>query len=217
MRDPLLLCCFAVVTAFGSAHSLAEDPKATPPVSLKVGLVDMKRVFEAYSGTKDADAAISEKRDQGRKELGERKEAVRKAQAEIEKLDGEIANPALGGAEKEEKTKMRQEIATAVERQERGVQEIQAAQEKELKDLTGRLRAGVVERINKVVETMVKDGKYDLVLDRSPSNAPPLTFKGGNNTDITDALISALNKKPTPSAPQAPDAPPKLAAPKDKH
>ena len=217
MKHLLFLCCVTAAMASDSANSLAEDPNAKPIEKLKIGVVDMKRLFEAC-GSKEMEATIREKRDQGGKEIEERNEAVKKARAEMEELGREIANPALGSAGKEEKTSIRRKIAAAVEMQEREIEELQTAQEQGLKNLSERLRAGVLERINKAVEAEVKDGKYDIVLDRSLSNAPQVNSNGPNATaiDMTEAVLSTLNKEAGPNALPVPAASQKPAAPEEK-
>ena len=78
----------------------------------------------------------------------------------------------------------------------REIREFQATQEKQLNELSVRMRAGIVEEINKVVEARVKAENYDLVLDKSgPSlNGVPLVLFSRENWDFTTEVVTALNK-----------------------
>ena len=53
----------------------------------------MKRVFESYYKTKDAEAKINEKRNAAKKELEDRMDVAKKALDEVKKLDEDIRSP----------------------------------------------------------------------------------------------------------------------------
>jgi outer membrane protein len=83
-----------------------------------------------------------------------------------------------------------------------------------------RMRAGIVDDINKVVADRVKAESYQLVFDKSgPSlNGVPIVLYSLDSYEFTDAVITALNKtrgKDTSDVPVAtPVATPKVRNPK---
>src|SRR5436189_1490641 len=95
----------AALVAFGTVPSHAQS-------MVKVGTVDMKKIFESYYKTKDAETRINEARNAAKKELDERMEGYQKGVAEVGKLNEEINNPALGKEAKETKSKARDEKVT---------------------------------------------------------------------------------------------------------
>jgi outer membrane protein len=208
MKHTLILSCLAAILTFAPAVASAQN--------LKIGTVDMKRVFESYYKTKDAEAKINEKRNSAKKELEDRMDVAKKALEEVKKLDEDIQKPELSSAAKAEKSRIRQEKALDLQTMDREIREFQAAQEKQLNELSVRMRAGIVEEINKVVEARVKAENYDLVLDKSgPSlNGVPLVLYSRDNWDFTTDIVTALNKNKN-STPDAPVAVP-VATPRSK-
>ncbi|MGC4054575.1 MAG: hypothetical protein QM757_36310 [Paludibaculum sp.] len=74
---------------------------------LAVAIVDVKRVFESYSKTREAQERIDEARKSVAKELQERLAAVAEATEAIRKLDEQLADPALGEVNRKARTQER--------------------------------------------------------------------------------------------------------------
>ena len=62
---------------------------------MKIGTVDMNKIFSAYYKTKDAEARINEARNSAKQELDERMDTYKKNLDDINKLNDDIAKPAL--------------------------------------------------------------------------------------------------------------------------
>src|SRR3979490_860486 len=103
MKYYLALPALVIALAMGSATASAQ--------STKIGTVDMKKVFESYYKTKDAEAKINEARNTAKKELEDRMDVAKKTLDEVKKLDEEIAKPELSKEAKEQKSKVRTEKA----------------------------------------------------------------------------------------------------------
>jgi len=208
MKNTLILSCLASLLAFSPIAS-AEN--------LKIGTVDMKRVFESYYKTKDAEAKINEKRNAAKKELEDRMDVAKKALDEVKKLDEDIQKPELSSAARAEKQRIRQQKAEDLQNMDREIREFQATQEKQLNELSVRMRAGIVDEINKIVEARVKAENYDLVLDKSgPSlNGVPLVLYSRDSWDFTTEVVTALNKTRGSESSSAP-APAPAATPKKR-
>jgi outer membrane protein len=208
MKNTLILSCLAAILAFAPTVASAQN--------LKIGTVDMKRVFESYYKTKDAEAKINEKRNSAKKELEDRMDVAKKALEEVKKLDEDIQKPELSNAARAEKQNSRQHKAEDLQNMDREIREFQAAQEKQLNELSVRMRAGIVDEINKVVEARVKAENYDLVLDKSgPSlNGVPLVLYSRDSWDFTTEVVTALNK--TRNAGAESPAPAPVATPKKR-
>jgi outer membrane protein len=186
MKKYLLLSLCAVLV--GSASASAQN--------IKIGTVDMKRVFETYYKTKDAEAKINEARNTAKKELEERMDGAKKTLDEVKKLDEEISKPELSREAKDKKIKERGEKAAELQTMDREIREFQASREKQLQEQSVRMRAGIVDDINKVVADRVKAENYDLVVDKSgPSlNGVPVVLYARDSYEFTDSVINALNK-----------------------
>lgn len=178
------------------ALTLALFGGAAQAQQMKIGTVDMKKVFESYYKTKDAEAKINEARNNAKKELEDRLDVQKKAMEEVQKVNSEIENPALSKEAKETKTKGRDEKIAELRTMDRENSEFRANREKQLQEQSVRMRAGIVEEINKIVEAKVKAESYDLVFDKSgPSlNGVPIVLYSRDAYEFTNEVVSALNK-----------------------
>ncbi len=190
---PLLL----VSLAFGGATASAQ--------AFKVGTVDMKKVFESYYKTKDAETRINEARNGAKKELDDRMDVYNKGVAEVKKLNEELESPALGKEAKEQKSKARDEKIGELKTMEREINEFRQTREKQLQEQSVRMRGGIVDEINKVVEAKVKADNYDVVLDKSgPSlNGVPIVLFSRDAFEFTNDVVTALNKNKGKEAAEA--------------
>ena len=104
-------------------------PVVSLQAQLKVGVVDMNRVFTSYYKTKDAETKINEARTSAKKELDERMAAYKKNLEEINKLNEEIQKPELSKEMKDEKAKLRDEKIAETKSLEREINEFRSTRE----------------------------------------------------------------------------------------
>lgn len=210
MMKSLLLPLLALAILSGGANrAMAQQ--------LKVGTVDMKKVFENYYKTKDAEQRINEARNAAKKELEDRMDTYKKATEEVQKLTDDLNRPELSKEAKDSRNKQRDEKINELKTMEREIREFQATREKQLSEQTMRMRGGIVEEIDKVVKDRVKAEQFDLVLDRSGQslNAVNVVLYSRETYDFTTEVITALNKNKssdTSSADAVPVARPATAA-----
>jgi len=210
MKKLALFTLAAAVFAGGFASSASAQTR--------VGTVDMKKVFENYYKTKDAEQRINEDRNAAKKELDDRTESYKKAVEEVKKLNDEIQRPELSKEGKEAKSKQRDEKVTDLNVMQREIQEFQQTREKQLQERSVRMRSGIVDEIMKVVNDRVKAEQFDIVFDRSgPSlNGVPVLLFAKESYDFTTDVVTTLNKqkgneKPESSAPASAATPEKTA------
>ena len=218
----LALLTLAAAIALGGFASTAS-------AQVKIGTVDMKKVFENYYKTKDAEQRINEARNAAKKELEDRSDTYKKAVEEVRKLNDELQRPELSAAAKEAKSKSRDEKIAELKTMEREIQDFQSTREKQLQEQSVRMRSGIVDEINKVVSDRVKSEQFDIVFDRSgPSlNGVPVLLYAKDSYDFTNEVVKALNAtkssdsessaatpKPARATVPAPPAVPASATPK---
>ena len=179
-----------VLTAFGFSAATASAQ------GLKVGTVDMKKVFESYYKTKDAESKINEARNGAKKELEDRLDIQKKSMEEVQKMNQDIESPALSKEAKESKSKVRDEKIADLRTMDRENNEFRQNREKQLQEQSVRMRAGIVDEINKVVTDKVKAESFDLVFDKSgPSlNGVPIVLYSKDSYEFTNDVVTALNK-----------------------
>src|SRR5882762_5806226 len=78
---------------------------STSHAQVKVGTVDMNKIFSSYYKTKDAENRINEARNSAKQELDDRMETYKKLMDDVNKLNQEIQKPELSKDAKDAKSK----------------------------------------------------------------------------------------------------------------
>lgn len=202
---------FLSVASLAAALGLVASVPAQADV--KVGFVDMNKVFSSYTKTKDAEKKLNEARAEAKKELEDRVEVYKKNLEEINKLNEELNKPELSKEAKEKKGKERDEKITALQSMEREINEFRTTRDKNFQEQAVRMRDGIVKEITVVVNDKVKKDQYDLVFDKSglSMNGVPVVLYSKEGNDFSQEVIDALNKGASSSAaaPAAPASPSK--------
>ncbi len=198
----------ALVPALLTLCFLAATPAQA---QMKVGVVDMNKVFSDYYKTKDAETRINEARGAAKKEMDDRMEARNKMLEEINTLNKDMENKSIGAAAAQEKSKQRDDKIAEVRNLEREITEFKNTRERQLQEQAVRMRNGIVEEIMKIVNERQKTDGFDLVFDKSGSslNGVPLILFAKDGMDFTNEVVTALNK----TKPAAAAATPKAEAP----
>ncbi|MBS0659795.1 MAG: OmpH family outer membrane protein [Verrucomicrobia bacterium] len=194
--------------AVASALAAFAFAAATPAqAQMKVGVVDMNKVFSDYYKTKDAETRINEARAAAKKEMDDRMEARQKLLDEINNLNKEVENKALSASARDEKGKQRDEKINETRNLEREITEFKNTRERQLQEQAVRMRNGIVEEIMKIVNDKVKADGYDLVFDKSGSslNGVPILLYSKDGMEFTNDVVTALNRN-KPAAGSAPAA-----------
>lgn len=188
---------------------------ATPAqAQMKVGVVDMNKVFSEYYKTKDAETRINEARAAAKKEMDDRMEARQKLLDEINNLNKDVENKQLTQGARDEKGKQRDEKINETRNLEREITEFKNTRERQLQEQAVRMRNGIVEEIMKIVNDKVKADGFDLVFDKSGSslNGVPILLYSKDGMEFTNDVVTALNRN-KPAAGSAPAATPAAAKP----
>ena len=178
------LLSFALVLCSASAQSL------------KVGIVDMNRVFAEYYKTKDADKVVNEQKEAAKKELDSINNDYKKLLDSYQKLAKEIKDPAIGEALRKKKTEEAQQVASKARALEREKKELTDRRQRMLLTEVDRKRKALIEEIQDVVSDMAKKKNYDVVFDKSGLGARgiPFLLHSKDGVDFSEELIKELNK-----------------------
>jgi outer membrane protein len=187
MKKYLLVPFLSFVLTLGSA--------VTASAQMKIGTVDMKKIFDSYWRTKEAEAKMSETRATLKRDLDERNEKRKELQDSIEKLNEEVKRPELSTEKRNAKMKEREDKIGEWQNMMRELQQYQAEKEKQLADQTLRIRNGLVDEIKKVIDAKVKAESFDLVFDSSGNsiNNVPVILHSKETYDFTKEIIDKLN------------------------
>jgi len=160
---------------------------------VKIGTVDMNRVFSEYSKTKDAQAKYAEAEKAANDDLNGRVDTLKKSMQEISALNADLEKSDTG---KEEKAKDRDAKVAAARNLDREIAEFRTAKQKALQDQFLRMRKDIVDDIMKTVNDLVKAKAFDVVFDKSglSAGAVPVVLYSRDDLDFSSEVIAALNK-----------------------
>jgi outer membrane protein len=191
----LIMKKFSSLTMIGLlALSLGYASQAQ--AQLKVGTIDIQKVFTAYYKTHDAEDKLKEAQKAYKDELDQRMGEYKKNLDIVNKLNEEMNKPALSGASKDQKAQERDSKISETKGLEKEISDFRQTREKQIQDELKRLRDAIVEEIMKVVNDQVKVANYDIVFDRSGlsvNNIVPVLLYSRNNYDFSDSVITKLN------------------------
>lgn len=197
----------ALVTIIGlTAFTMSFASKAE--AQMKIGTIDMQKVFTAYYKTHDAEDKLKEAQKAYKDELDQRMDEYKKNLDVINKLNEEMNKPELSGAAKDQKAQERDAKISDTKGLEKEISDFRQQREKQIQDQLKRMRDGIVDEIMKVVNDQVKAQNYDIVFDKSgfsANNIVPVLLYSRDNYDFSDSVITKLNASrpaatPTPLA-----------------
>ena len=163
---------------------------------MKVGVVDMNKVFTSYHKTKAAESRLNEARAQAKKDLDGRLESLKSNMEEISKLEEDTKKPELADDTRKIAVKLRAEKISLVRGLDREIAEFRGTRERQLQEQFMRMRGDIVQDIMKVVDSKVKAEGYDIVFDSSGlgvSQVKVVLFSS-SSMNFSDSVITDLNK-----------------------
>ena len=157
--------CVAVMLFFGvcGATYAAE----------KIAYVDLSRVFDEYTKTKEYDEVLSKKQQEYEAERGKRLEKLQEAQGKLALLNDK------------EKEKLQEQL----DKDKRSLMEFDTQQQTELRRERDEKIREILLEIEKVVREFAEKGKYSLILNDK------VLIYANESLEITDQVIKLLNVK----------------------
>lgn len=179
MKHLSVFCLFALILWNAGGLASAGD--------IKIGTIDMKRVFESYYKTKDMEAALKEERAETEKEVEARRE-------EFDKLPEDAKKP-LRQQSIQTPSKSSSKIPAAVSFDQE-IREFRESHEKALKEQRERMLAGIIADIQKELEAKAKKENYAFIVDKADAKQTdsPTPLHSRDSFDLTDEVIAELNK-----------------------
>ena len=163
---------------------------------IKIGIVDMNKVFSEYSKTKDAQAKYSLAEKAANDDLNTRVESLKKSMQEISALNADLEKSEIGQDARATKMKDREAKVAAARTLDREIADFRAAKQKGLQDQFLKMRKDIVDDIMKVMNDLSKSKEFDIVFDKSglSAGAIPVVLYSRDEYDFSSEVIAALNK-----------------------
>jgi len=173
--------------------AFAASPAAA---QMKVGIVDMNKVFTSYYKTKEAEARLNDARAQAKTDLDGRLETLKSDMEQINKLEADAKKPELAADKQQAAIRARDEKINEVRNLDREIGEFRQTRERQLQEQFMRMRGDIVQDIMKVVDARVKSEGFELVFDKSGQGISqvPVVLFSAPSMDFSESIITELNK-----------------------
>ena len=178
LRLTLLTVVLLAATAFSAA------------AQTKVANVDMKKIFNGYWKTKQATAALENRKAELRKELKDMADNLEKAQTDYKLLLDQSNDQAISADERDKRKQAATAKAKEINNSKVALEQFQRQAEAQLADQSQRMSGNLVTEMQKAVSDKAKAGGYALVLN---SSATEMVVYSDSQADITDSVLAQLN------------------------
>lgn len=177
----------------------------------KIGLIDLRSVFDKYYKTKQADATLKEEAADLEKQRKEMVEDFKKGQDEWKKLLDKSNDQAIAAAEREKNKDAASKKLAELKDMEQTVAQFERSSRAKLGEKQRRKRDVILEEIRDVVNQKAKAAGYTLVIDSAASsiNDTPVVMYNNGENDLTESILAQLNAGAPPVS-ATPDEKPKV-------
>ncbi|MCX6926775.1 MAG: OmpH family outer membrane protein [Verrucomicrobia bacterium] len=157
--------------------------------------VDMRKVFDNYWKTKQADAALKERAADIEKEHKNMLDDYKKLKEEYQTSLAEANNQNLSLEEREKRKKTAEDNFKKIKESEELINQYERQARTTLDEQKKRMRDSIVDEIRTAINGKAKGAGYSLVFDTAAESAtgtPVVLFSNGEN-EISEAVLSVLN------------------------
>lgn len=203
---------FAVLTV---ALVMVVSSTVMAQTAPKVGVIDLKKVFDGYWKTKQADANLKTQAGELDKRRKDMLEDYERLNGEYKKVEATLSDQAVSADEREKRKKTAEAKLMEMREVEQSVQQFDRTARTQLVEKQRQMRDNILKEIKEAISAKAKAAGFDLILDsaaESVNGTPTVMFWNGTG-DITDAVLSHINATAPPEPPAVTPVP---AAPKGK-
>ena len=175
-----------MVSCNNAAPKIDDQPAATSGDGLKIAFVEVDSLMTQYDFAKDYSVTLQKKSNNARNTLTQKGNAL---QAAVNNFQQKLNNNGFQSREQAAS------VQSAIERQQRDLQELQARLENELATETAKFNEALRDSLQNFLKDYNADKHFDLILSKAGDNI----LLGSNKLDITQDVINGLNKRYKPA------------------
>jgi outer membrane protein len=174
----------------------------------RIATVDLRKVFDNYWKTKQADAALKERAADMEKEHTNMLNDWKKAKEDYQAVLASASDQAVSADEREKRKKAAEDKLKYIKDTEESIAQYERQARSTLDEQRKRMRENILGEIRNVLNAKGKASGFSLVIDTAAEslNNTPIVLFTNNENDLTDVLLSQLNL----------GAPPETAKPEEK-
>ncbi len=161
----------------------------------KIATIDLKRVFDGYWKTQQADGALREKAAEFEKKNKLMVEDYQKATEEYKKVLDSANDAAVSIEEKDKRKKAAEAKLLEINEIEQSIKQFERSARAQISEQQRLMRDKILNEIRELINTKAKAAEYNLVIDtaaESINTTPVILFKSGQ-ADLTDTILTQLN------------------------
>ena len=161
----------------------------------RIATIDLRKVFDGYWKTKQADAALKDRAADMEKEHKNMLEDWKKAKEDYQGLLAGANDQAVSSEEREKRKKAAEEKLKYIKDTEDTILQYEKQARNTLDDQRHRMRDNILGEIRTLLNSKAKSGGYSLVIDTAAESAnnTPIVLFNSNENDVTEAILSQLN------------------------
>ena len=199
----ILSVCVAAALSAGAAEQ-------------KVATIDLRKVFDKYWRTIQADTNLKEQAADLEKERKLMLDQFQKGEESYKKLVDGANDQALAAAERDKRKKDAENELLSLRDMEARIKQFDNTSRTTLGEKQRRMRDNILQEIRDTIKAKVRSGGHTLVIDtaaETPNGTPIILYSAGNE-DLTEAVLAQLNLNAPPATPPKSDAKPEKDAAK---
>jgi outer membrane protein len=161
----------------------------------KVAMVDMRKLFDGYWKTKQAEAALNDRKTELDKEDRGFLDNLHKDRDDYQKLLDTASDQAISADERDKRKQAAADKYTEIQNSQATIVQFERQAQATLAEQTQRMRNNIIDEITAVVSAKAKAAGYTMVLDlagQSINQTPVILYTDGQN-DLTAAVLAQLN------------------------
>ena len=171
----------------------------------RIGTVDLRKVFDGYWKTKEADARLKDNATDMEKEFKTMVTEFDKSKEDYQKLLSGANDQAISQDERDKRKKSAEDKLKQLKETEDGITQYRRQATNTLEEKKKRMRDNILGEIRTVLNAKSKSSSFTLVVDvaAESANSTPVILYSNNDSDITDDVLKQLNATAPASAPAA--------------
>lgn len=161
----------------------------------RVATVDLRKLFDGYWKTKQADAALKDRAADLDKEYKGLRDDHKKLTEQYQKTLADANDQAVSSEERDKRKKTAEAKLKDIKDAEETIGQFERQARTTLDEQRRRMRDNVLGEIRTTINAKAKSGGYGLVVDtaaESPNATPIFVYSSGDN-DLTQAVLEQLN------------------------
>ena len=174
------------ILAFLSVPALAQTRIAT---------VDLRKLFDGYWKTKEAQVSIQERAAQLTKDDKGMQDDFKKASDEYQQLLEQANDQAISPDERAKRQQAADDKWKELQSSKAAMDQFEHEAQNRLADQRQQMRADILKEIQAAITTKAQAAGYSLVIDSAAEtvNGTPAVLYNSNDNDLTDAVLAQLN------------------------